>query len=218
MVEILGNSQVKALTTLARMKIFLSISGDSKDSLLTMLINQVTGDIERYINRNLLSQTYTNEEYDGTGTSELVLKQYPVTTFTQLQENAASDNNDDWQTIGASNYFTDLGEGILSLIRNRNAFDRKPAGVFLERKQKYRVTYIAGYLIDFDNENTLASHTLPSELEYVTQKLVSAVFNTRKAEGLASQKVGDLSVTLKKAVFDDKETRAILDRYRRFAV
>ena len=213
MPTLLNNSTQKALTTVARLKTFLGITRDNQDSLFTMLINQVTGFIERYTKRSLLRQTYTNELYDGSGTSELLLLQFPVSSFSTLQENAASDNTSDWQTINGTDYFVDLPKGIIKLVRNTNAFDAEPWGKFLARPQKYRATYTAGYLIDFDNENTPASHTLPQEIEYACLKLCAALWNTRRAEGLTQSRLGDLGVSFKQAIMNDEETRAILDKY-----
>lgn len=202
MPTILNNSTHKALTTLARQKIFLGIGSDTYDGLLTMAINQVTGFIEQYCKRNFLRQTYTNEEYDGTGEANLILKNYPVASISSFQYNQAEDNSDDWATFNTNDYFW-YENGIINMRTGR----------LLERSQKYRVTYAAGYLIDFDNENTPASHNLPMELEYACQKLVAGIFNKRRAEGLDQSRIGDSAVVLSKTLFDDQETKAILDKY-----
>jgi len=191
-----------ALTTVARMKIFLGISSDKHDGLLTLLINYTSEFIKTYTKRTLKSATYTQEEYDGTGTNTIILKNFPVTTFTTLEVNTAVDNVDDWDEIDSDDFWF-YDDGRVVLVN----------GNFIEAPQKYRATYVAGYLIDFANEADTTKHTLPMELEFACQKLVSAIFNTRKSEGYTQQKVGDLSVTLKKEVFNDKETRAILDKY-----
>lgn len=202
MPTILSNSQQKALTTLARAKTFLGVSGDSQDALLIQLINQATGFIERYTKRKLLSQTYTSEVYDGTGTKELVLKNFPVTALSALQEDVNDDNSESWQTVDSDYYFW-----------YENGIVKAHSFTFQDKPKKYRVTYVAGYLIDFDAENTPASHTLPQELEYACQKLVAVVFNSRKMEGYESYRVGDMAVTMQKASFEDGEIKAILDKY-----
>lgn len=217
MATLLNNTQQKAFTTLARAKAFLGISGDSKDTVLTMLINQITGTIESYCGRRFLRQTFTDEEYDGTGREELVLKQYPVTSITRLQVNTAGDNSDSWDTINSSDYFW-YEEGRLRLNNSQDRFLDRDAGYFLDHPQKYRVTYVAGYLIDFDQENTPASHTLPQEIEYVTLKLLSAYMNTRQSEGLSSAKVGDVAMSFKGEIMKDDEVKEILGKYASISI
>lgn len=193
----------KALTTLARCKLFMGISSDAYDGLITMLINQTTDFVERYCKRSFLSQAYTSEVYDGNGTDTLILKQFPVTAFSSLQYRNSNDNTDSWTTYNATSDYMWQEDGRVIFL----------GGKTIDFPKKYRATYTAGYLIDFDNENTAASHTLPGEIEYACQKLVSAAFNTRRAEGFQSTSQGDTSVTLKAKLHDDDETRAILDKY-----
>lgn len=211
MVTILNNSTQKALTTLARAKSFLEVSGDSKDSVLTMIINQVSGSIEAFLKRRLLSQTYTDEKYDGTGSETLVLKNFPVTAFTNLKVNVSGDSSESLETISSERYFW-YQDGRVVLNTGSGFVDGNSA-YFVKAPNKYRATYTAGYLIDFDNENTPASHTLPQELEYACLKLVSAVYNSRKGEGLQSIKVGDIAMTFKKTSVADEEVSAILNKY-----
>ena len=192
----------QALTTLARQKIFLGIRSDRHDSLLVQLINQTTGFIEQYCKRSFLSQDYTDEEYDSTGNPVLILKQFPVTAVSSVKYNGATDNTDDWQTYDTKSYFWYEDGRIV-----------KQSGSFPIGPQKLRATYTAGYIIDFNNENDSSKHTLPPELEYVCQKLVAALFNTRRAEGMAQERIGDSGVTLKKMIFGDEETKVILDKY-----
>lgn len=212
MATLIDNSVQKAFTTLARAKSFLEISGDSKDTLLTMLINQITGFIEAYTKRNFLSQTYTNEEYDGSGTSTIVLRQFPVTAVSSVQVNTSGDSSDAWQTINSINYFWDA-DGRIRLNNPVAGFLDQNAGTFLDDPQKYRVSYTAGYKIDFSQENTPASHNLPQEIEYVTLKLLSKRMNTRKGEGLSSAKVGDISMSFRAGVEQDPEVKEILEKY-----
>jgi hypothetical protein len=196
-----------ALTTVARTKTLLGITSTTHDALLTQLINQVTGFIENYLSRSLLNQTYTQEEYDGTGTRSIVLKQFPVTAFSQLDEREDVDNEDDWDEISSTDFYW-YADGRIKLV----------SGTFLERPQAYRATYTAGYLIDFASEDDSESHTLPQEIEYVCQKLVSAMFNIRKAEGFTDTRLGDSSLKIRQLVFSNKEVMAMLDKYKSFTI
>lgn len=202
-----ANLQSDVLTTLARAKDFLGIGSDRFDTPIVMILNQVNSFIKRYCKRDFKEATYTNEEYDGPGCEILTLKQFPVTALSSLQYNNATDNRDDWSTFDTADYFW-YSDGRI----------KKVSGNFNDRPQAYRATYTAGYKIDFSQEQTAAAHTLPAELEYATHKLLSAVFNTRKAEGLMESRIGDSSVVLQKAIFTDPELKGILDKYAAFAV
>lgn len=212
MATLISNSTQKALTTLARAKSFLDISGDKYDTVLTMLINQATGFIEGYINRSLLSQSYV-EVRDGSGAQEMVLWQTPVTTLAKLEVNSNTIGDPSWQTIDSSRYGW-YSDGRIKFSTAFSAFLASESAYFLEGPQRYRITYTAGYLIDFDNENNAALHTLPQDIEYACLKLVSAIFNTRKAEGLVSATVDRLNMRYRGTVMSDPELKDILSGYQ----
>lgn len=212
MATLLNNTVQKALTTLDRAKSFLGISGDSQDTRLTIMINQITGSIEQFLSRKLLSQVYTNEEYDGTGTDTLVLKQYPVTAFSKLEVNVSGDATASWETIDTSRYFW-YEDGRVVLLSPVGGFLDVDAGVFLDQPRKYRATYTAGYEIDFSNENDPAQHTLPPEIEYSCLKLLGGSLNTGKSLGLQSAKVGDVTMVYRKEILGDEELMQMLGKY-----
>lgn len=196
-----------ALTTLARAKTFLGLSSDSYDSVLTMLINMATSVIKQYTGRDIKSQTYTNQELDGSGSKEIVLKQWPVTAFSTLQYRSVADGSDQWTTIDSDDYYW-YEDGRIVFV----------AGKFTEAPQHYRATYTAGYLIDFDNEANTSLHTLPFELEMVCLKLVSLGYNTRRADGLVTSKVGDITLQYKANIMSDDTLKTVLDKYSKINV
>lgn len=191
----------------------MGISSDTRDTQLIMLINHVTAFMERYCKRTFKSATYTNEVYDGTGTKELILKNFPVTSFTQLQFNRAANNEADWETVDANRYFVDNNSGVITLAGTVGTFLDVEAGCFVQAPQKYRATYVAGYLIDFANEANASLHTLPQELEYICLKLVASGLNSARAQGIASQRVGDTAVTFSRELFSDSDMKTMLDKY-----
>lgn len=129
-----------ALTTVADVKESLGIaSGDtSKDNLIVRKINQATDMIESYCNlsygHHFKLTTYTNEEYDGSGTNQLSLKMRPVTTVTSFQYRDTTVNQDDWSDTETDLYFGSLDAGILDLLYTQTG-----------NWNRYRVTYTAGY-------------------------------------------------------------------------
>jgi len=195
-----------ALTTLARVKTFLGISGTSNDELLTSLINSCTDFIENYCDRRFKQKAYTNELYNGNGTNKLLLKNYPVdesSTF-KLEERSSDLNEDDWNEIDTEYYFVHYDSGIVERVR----------GIFYKYPKHYRITYTAGY--DYDNSSTFLEDAGAGDLEYACWKLVSKVYNQRKQAGnIQSERLGDYSVTFKKEVMADPEIKSILDKYKR---
>lgn len=195
--------RANALTTLQRAKDFMGIASDRYDTILTMLINHVSDFMESYCGRTFKTQSISNEEYDGKGTNVIVLKQFPVTAFSSLQYRDSDDPDDaTWNTFDTDKYFWyEDGRVVLA------------SGNFREVPKKYRATYTAGYKIDFTQENSSSAHTLPMELEMVCLRLVGAIFDTRKAEGIETQRVGDISIKVKSAIFGDKEIKETLGKY-----
>jgi hypothetical protein len=129
-----------ALTSVADVKESLSIdAGDTtKDNLITRKINQATDMIESYCNldndHHFASTTYTNEEYDGSGTNQLSLRARPVITFTSLEQRSSTQNINDWVTLSSTDYFVDDNAGVIDALLG-----------FYYRWNLYRVTYTAGY-------------------------------------------------------------------------
>lgn len=129
-----------ALTSVADVKESLGIdSGDhTKDNLIIRKINQATEMIEGFCglsyNHHFAETTYTNEEYDGTGSNQLSLKARPVSSISSFQRRLGSQNISDWQDIDSIFYFSDLSSGVIDLG-------------FYEGTgwNSYRVTYTAGY-------------------------------------------------------------------------
>lgn len=132
-----------ALTSVADVKELMGIdAGDtSKDNLIIRKINQATGIIERWCGKSpeqhFASTTYTNEEYDGTGIDQLILRNRPVTSVTSFQSRGTSQNIADWDDFDTEDYFTDtvtLASGVIDLTYTLGA-----------GYNRYRITYVAGY-------------------------------------------------------------------------
>lgn len=130
-----------ALTTLADVKETLGISAGntSKDNLIKRKINQATRMIEAFCSlpedHHFKQATYTSEEYDGSGRSQLVLNMRPVTLVTSFQARDTSQNDDSWTDVESEFYFaSNTDAGVIDLLFS-------PAS----RYSSYRVTYVAGY-------------------------------------------------------------------------
>jgi len=71
------------LNTLAQYKSYLKITDTSLDTWLSEQITEVEDEIRLYLGRSLETATFT-EVYNGDGTNELVLNEFPVTSITSL--------------------------------------------------------------------------------------------------------------------------------------
>lgn len=199
----------KALTTLARLKAYLEITGSSKDTLLTMILYGAWKFIEQYTGRKFARATYTSELYSGHDTNKLILKQAPVIsgqTFT-LQKRVTGLNEDSWETIDTENYWIDYTKGIITMKTK-----------FVGGTQNYRVTYTAGYYVPKDSQyqdGTDDDLDLPYDIEMAIWKLCSAEYMNRKNQGRTSERVRDMSVTYAKATEKDEELRSTIGMYKR---
>jgi hypothetical protein len=130
-----------ALTTVADVKETLGIDAGntSKDNLIKRKINQATRMIEAFCglpeDHHFKQATYTNEEYDGSGSNQLILKMRPVTSITSFQRRNTSQNQSDWDDVESELYFpSDNDAGVVDLLFSEGT-----------RWGSYRVTYVAGY-------------------------------------------------------------------------
>jgi hypothetical protein len=71
------------LTTVEAVKDFLSIDNTADDRVLQRLVTSCSFSAQNFLNRNLLSASYT-EQYDGNGKRRLPVKQTPITAVSSL--------------------------------------------------------------------------------------------------------------------------------------
>ncbi len=71
------------LTTLTRVKAYMGLSGTAQDSLITLLIPQVSDQIAKHLRRDLVATTYRSW-VNGTGSPILRLEQWPILNVYQV--------------------------------------------------------------------------------------------------------------------------------------
>ena len=98
------------------------------------LIDQASSRIEIHCERDLAERIYTDKILDGTGTSELVLPTWPVTSITTLNVDANRDFTSG-TVIASTDYNVNLDTGIITLYSD--TFPRQVATV--------KTTYTAGF-------------------------------------------------------------------------
>ncbi len=196
-----------ALTTEARVKDRMTISGAGFDLEIQRMINGVTEFIERTCNRRFKETVYANEIYSVISPRQefLVLKQAPVSSLTSLQYRAGTPSNPNWTNFIADQYelYEDGESGIVKV------YGGMPKGV-----NSIRASYTAGYKIDFPNAGD-STHTLPYELTELAERMVVKAFKKREAAGKSQEGFEGSSVTWQKEMDDDE--KEILMRHVRIA-
>jgi len=191
-----------ALTSLTKVKALLNISVSTYDTLLSALVSEATDLIEGLCGgRRFLRTTYTQEEYDVTG-RKVFLKNRPITTISAFQYRSGSLSSPTWTDCPADSYLPDLNAGYIE------TFGSVPCGM-----RAVRVTYTAGYLIDFTDEWNTAVHTLPTDITKVCTELAGAAFNRRQAAGISSQGTEGQNVSFAEAAKPTEEQMAVITRY-----
>lgn len=197
-----------ALTTLARAKNHMDISGNTKNTVLTAIILGASKFVERYTRRKFKRQTYTSEVYDGTGRDKLFLKNYPVQGSVAAQRRATPLNEDDWETLDTESFFVYTESGkLVSLV-----------GSWFEGPKNYRFTYDAGYYLPSHanyQDGTDDDQDLPYDLELAVLDLISAAYNRRKSGGIQSQSVYQVDLTYAKELSENPMLKATLDSFKR---
>lgn len=163
-----------AITTTAKVKALLNLTSTdaARDALIDTLVSAVTDFIEGFCGGRRFKSTDYVETYDTNNSDKVFLKQRPATAITTVEYRAGVPSNPTWMTYNADGYLKYLTEGYVKFFAR-----------FIPVPQAIRVTYTAGYLIDFTNELS-ATHTLPFDLTQVATELAATMFNRRYAGGI----------------------------------
>ena len=187
-----------SLTSLDNLKEVLGITDNSKDSLLTNIINRSTDIIESYCNgRRFASTSYTEEEYDGTGTKYINARHFPITAMTAYDRNQGSVGTTDWNSL-QSDYIKYIDDGV-----GPGQFYYEHG--FIRGARNYRFSYTAGYT------------TIPNDLEEACLELSVWIYKDRQSKGLKSESLGEYSYTKETFTGNPIENLGIdltLEKYR----
>ena len=163
-----------ALTTLAKVKQYLGITVATHDALIESLINYTTDYIEGLCGgRRFKKATYTNEIYDSPDGDILFLKQYPLVSVATVEYRTGTIASPTYIAFNANDFAVYLLEGYLRFFSNFSAIQGNA--------QALRVTYDAGFLIDFTNELS-ATHNLPFDIAWLATELCAKLFNLRASQ------------------------------------
>jgi hypothetical protein len=169
------------LTTLAIAKEYMRVSGIVEDTFIDRLITQSTAQIEQYLRRKVKERVNLIEFYDGTGTSHLILREFPITDLLEV-------NIDPLQTFGTATevdvtqfIVRSDAEGRISISPiGSNTSARFPIGV-----KNVKVRYSAGFA------------AIPVNIQLACNKLVAVHFAKARegADGIAAESLGGHAIT-----------------------
>jgi uncharacterized phiE125 gp8 family phage protein len=189
------------LCTLAQVREWLSLAvGQTGDNaLLERLITACSAGIKDYVQRPLLSETYS-ESYNGTGTSKLVLKNYPITAVSNLLiGNVAVTEASDPTAYGF------LFNGAVLYLSSAGAATSPNVGnIFPAGNQNVQVTYTAGYA------------STPDDIVQACVEFVAYKYQQRKHTGRKSDNIqaGGMGTTYQEG-YMPPEVKAMLNKYKR---
>lgn len=170
----------EALTTVADVKELLGIASGvtTKDNLITRNINYATRIILNYTGRDSFMSTSYTEYYDGIGGNQLVLRHYPIITFTSVGYKTGGGNVGTYIDLDSIDYFTDDNAGIVkSLIALTSGFN------------DWKVVYTAGYANVPDD----VAEACARMAAYMTENGTAGTNIKKKQEGQRSVEYFDTS-------------------------
>lgn len=175
------------LTTLIKFKQYLGLNNGTDDVLIGRLITSESAGIESWLNRVILSASYTHV-CSGNGGDTLLLPNYPITAISTLSIDGVA--------IAASTGVTVAGY----------VFDEHRVGlrgyVFAKGMMNISITYTAGYA------------TVPSDIEQACNEMVGLSYRERDRLGLASKGIAGEQTNFITAEMTNS-VKSILNQYKR---
>jgi hypothetical protein len=180
------------LTTISRIKKKLSITEDGWDNVLNNISFGITDFIQSQLNLILKEQEHI-EILDGKN-EKISLLNIPVLEIVKIEKLI----NEEWQEQKIPKF--NPKTGILN-YKAQTGF------------QNIRITYVAGYKINFENQEDLTKHNLPFEISELAERLIIRQFNKLKDEGKNSVSFDNSTTSWSELL--DKTDKEIIGRYKR---
>lgn len=196
------------LTTTAKVKTYLGITDSDSDTVIDALVLGVSEFIAGYCGGRKFEAQDLVEVYDTKhGRHKIFLKQFPVNSVTAVKYRGGTPSTPNWITYNVDSYLTYLEAGYIHFY-----------GALPQVAQGMQISYNAGYLIDFDNETDINSHTLPADLSMAATDIVAVMLNTRKSGGITNETTEGQSITYDFKRGMSQATKNIIDRYKIYRI
>jgi len=187
------------LCSLADLKAYLKITSGTYDAILQSIKDSTEQFVKDYCGRDFLVTAYTNDYYDGDGSSRLRTRQRPIISVDSIFCDPA-------RLFGANTQIPT--SAIINDQRSWNVgFIELYIWRFLFGLKSVQLNYTAGYA------------TIPADLAHAV-KLICAreyLLQDKNLTGQVSQDVGDRKITMNLDSIP-KNAVEILDRYRRIEI
>jgi len=207
-----------ALTSKERVKAALGIDVASFDNLIDQYIAGFTGWVESYCNRQFLEAKYSEIITAPEGASFLAVDNAPVTSVDKVEVAAGTPAARTWNEVPSSSYELEY-DGQTVVPAEGSPVQYSESGIIntyfrtVAIPNYYRVTYTAGYKIDWTAETDATKHNLPRVLTDLATRAVSKLYSKRKSEGKDSEQFEGGSITWEKVL--PEQDRLVLENYRR---
>jgi hypothetical protein len=203
MITVTATNNAK-LTTLARVKLFLGISGSTEDSFITTLIDIATDTIQAYTGRSFSLETIT-EKLPGTDTSKIVLSKFPIISITSITDDSGLINLTEYEISDDKAGTVYRKEAIFAFKGNSIGV----LGVNSEKESENNITviYQAGYT------------TVPLDIEMAAISYIRSLYLGRSRDSTVSSESvsGVYSVTYGSGSLS-ADVAATLGRYTNYAI
>lgn len=188
------------LESRSNIKLFLAVTITDYDDLIDLINSQVSANIEKYLNRKLKKQEYTEYFNIKIDKKYFNLKAYPIDLtedFTVTQYDVEDTINSDyyvWEDLGVVEYFTP---------RNHS-----------NQPKPIKIVYTGGYEeVYSDSEYVL---DVPDDLARACLLQVVFEFRSRRDLGLLSVTTPDGSISKSRSAELLPNVKKILDSYRNY--
>lgn len=181
------------LCSLDALKTYLDITENTKDTMLTQLLEYATERFQTLTHRVIPKTKHEDEKHDGTEQQWFYVDNYPIIGITSIYW----DSDGDYETedlVESDNYRYDANSGKVW----------RTAGTWAKGLNAIKITYTAGY------------ETIPKDVETFVKKLAALEYKRSDQDriGVLSHSFGDATTSYDTQNLPD-DLGAIVEDYRR---
>jgi len=171
------------------------------DGMLIRLINSATNYINNECGRpgGFVQQTYVNDTYSVSNPRQrvLILRNTPVFSISSFQWRAGTPSNPSWTDFIPDQF--ELLDPRTDPISGTVWYPSGSIRIYGVLPSLYsnmlRVTYVAGYPVNWANAEDHNTHWLPSDLTHLCERIVVRLFTQRTLGGKSSQALQGATIT-----------------------
>ena len=188
------------------------------DAVLIRLINWATNYLQNECGRSFVQQSYVNDTYSIDGRQNfLSLRNTPVFSISSFQWRAGTPSNPSWTDFIADQYElvdprTDPVSGTVWYPSGEIRVYGVLPGLM---SNSIRVSYVAGYPVNWANPEDHNTHWLPGDITNVCENLVVRRFTRRAFGGKSSQSLDGANVSWRNTL--DIEDQDVIGQYRQIS-